>query len=83
MRNPVPSLPAEPAGRAPKGIVAFAPKGGVDGREDDEGAVVYVLGGGLGAEARWECFDLVLTDVGSWALVKRGFRRILGRQFVD
>ena len=84
VRNPVPSLPAEPSGRAPKGIVAFAAEDdGVDGRDDGEGAVVYVLGGGLGAEARWECFDLVATDGGEWVLVRRGFRRILGRQFVD
>ena len=88
VRNEVPALPAEPGGRAGKGVVAFAPapakKGDwVDGREDEEGAVVYVLAGGLGAEARWECFDLVPTDVGGWVLVKRGFRRILGRQFVD
>ena len=84
VRNPVPSLPAEPSGRAPKGVVAFAAKeDGVDGRDDGEGAVVYVLSGGLGAEAKWECFDLVPTDVGGWVLVRRGFRRILGRQFVD
>jgi WD40 repeat protein len=84
VRNPVPPLPAEPSGRAPKGIVAFASKDDkVDGRDDEEGAVVYVLGGGLGVEARWECFDLVPTDVGGWVSVRRGFRRILGRQFVD
>ena len=84
VRNPIPPLPAEPVGRAPKGVLTFASKDDkVDGREDDDGAVLYVLGGGLGAEARWECFDLVPTDAGGWVLVKRGFRRILGKQFVD
>ena len=84
VRNPIPPLPAEPNGRAPKGVVAFASKDDkVDGRDDDDGAVLYVIGGGLGAEARWECFDLVPADLGGWVLVKRGFRRILGKQFVD
>ena len=84
VRNPIPPLPAEPSGRAMKGVLAFAAKEDkVDGREDEDGAVVYVLGGGLGAEARWECFDLLPTEVGGWVLVRRGFRRILGRQFVD
>jgi hypothetical protein len=89
VRNPIPPLPAEPSGKAPKGVVAFASKDDkVDGRDDDDGAVLYVIGGGLGSEARWECFDLVLTDLvltdlGGWVLVRRGFRRILGKQFVD
>lgn len=84
VRNPIPPLPADTSGRAPKGVLAFVSKDDkVDGRQDDEGAVLYVLGGGLGAEARWECFDLVATDVGGWVLVRRGFRRILARQFVD
>ena len=84
VRNAVPSLPGEPNGRAVKGVVAFA--AGNEGREEGEGAVVYVVGGGV--EGRWECFDLVPSlrgegGGGGWVLVRRGWRRFLERQFVD
>ncbi|KAK5170317.1 Phosphatidylinositol 3,5-bisphosphate-binding protein [Saxophila tyrrhenica] len=81
VRNPVRALPADPTGKPVKGVVAFAPAGGEDGREDDVGAVLYVVGGGT--DARWECFDLVPREGGGWVLVRRGWRGYLGRQFVD
>ncbi|KAK3696064.1 Phosphatidylinositol 3,5-bisphosphate-binding protein [Vermiconidia calcicola] len=82
-----PAGPAQ-AGNVPRGVLAFAPlaKDAGNGDGDDEGAVVYVLSGG--SDARWEVFDLLPSrsvDVGGtgWVLVRRGFRRFLGRQFVD
>jgi len=81
VKNPVPALPADPSGRPPKGVVAFAAQ--AEGTGDDEGAVVYVLGGGAGMEARWEMFELLPKEGGGFVLVKRGFRRYLTRQFVD
>lgn len=83
VRNAVTRLPADPTGRAPKGVVAFVP--GKEGREEGDGAVLFVLGGGV--EGRWEVFDLVpqvrSEGPGGWVLVRRGFRRFMGRQFVD
>ena len=84
--NLVPSLPNEPTGRPPKGVLAFAPAGKGGGGVDDEGAVLYVIGGG--GDAKWEMFDLLPAAVeksggSGWVLVKRGFRRYLSRQFVD
>ncbi|KAK3717667.1 Phosphatidylinositol 3,5-bisphosphate-binding protein [Vermiconidia calcicola] len=82
--------PAGPAqtGNVPRGVLAFAPqaKDAGSGDGDNEGAVVYVLSGG--SDARWEIFDLLPSsafDGGGtgWVLVRRGFRRFLGRQFVD
>ena len=64
-----------------KGVLAFAPAGGKDGRQENEGAVVYVVGGGT--DARWECFDLLPREGGGWMLVRRGWRGYLGRQFVE
>jgi WD40 repeat protein len=81
VRNAVAPLPGDPSGRPPKGIVAFAPTPAKDTRDDDEGAMLYVVGGGT--DARWECFDLLPREGGGWALVKRGWRRYLTRQFVD
>lgn len=80
VRNQVPALPNDPAGRPPKGIVAFAPL------DKDGGVVVWVIGGG--SDARWEVFELVASSDGvgggnGWSLVKRGFRNYLTRQFVD
>ncbi|OQO02273.1 hypothetical protein B0A48_11827 [Cryoendolithus antarcticus] len=87
VRNPVPPLPGNPTGKPPKGIVAFAPKDGkaygVSGLsgDDDEGAVIFVLGGG--GRPRWELFELLPREGGGWGMVGRGYREILGRQFVD
>ena len=89
VRNPVPALPSEPSGRPPKGVVAFAPAvkasrtGGEAGTapNDDDGAKLYVLGGG--SDARWELFELLPAEGGGWVLINRGFRRYLERQFVD
>ncbi|KAK6428039.1 Phosphatidylinositol 3,5-bisphosphate-binding protein [Oleoguttula sp. CCFEE 5521] len=87
VRNPVPPLPGNPTGKPPMGIVAFAPKDGkpygVSGLhgDDDEGAVIFVFGGG--GRPRWELFELLPREGGGWGLVGRGYREILGRQFVD
>ncbi|KAK5742002.1 Phosphatidylinositol 3,5-bisphosphate-binding protein [Elasticomyces elasticus] len=94
VRNPVPSLPGSEGGKAGKGVLLFASRGsgagvgGGDGEGDgeEEGAKVYVVGGG--GEGRWEEFGLMREgggggQGGSWVLVNRGFRRYLGRQFVD
>ncbi|KAK3647781.1 Phosphatidylinositol 3,5-bisphosphate-binding protein [Elasticomyces elasticus] len=94
VRNPVPSLPGSVEGKAAKGVLLFAPQGSGGGvgdgdGDEEEGAKVYVVGGG--GEGRWECFNLVRMGgeggggggAGGWALVNRGFRRYLGRQFVD
>ncbi|EMC93863.1 hypothetical protein BAUCODRAFT_74997 [Baudoinia panamericana UAMH 10762] len=82
VHRPVEPIPGNPSGRPPKGVLAFAPKGtkGVSDT-DDEGARLYIVGGG--SEARWELFDLLPTEDGNWALITRGFRRYLTRQFVD
>lgn len=79
VKNPVPPLPGDPSGRPPKGVVAFAPV--KDGEVEDQGARVWVLGGG--SDARWEVFDLIAAQGTGWALVKGGFRKFLTRQFVD
>ncbi|KAK5735725.1 Phosphatidylinositol 3,5-bisphosphate-binding protein [Elasticomyces elasticus] len=77
VRNPVMSLPGREDGKAVKGVLQFV---ALDGG-DEEGAKVFVVGGG--SEGRWEMFELVPADAGGWALVNRGFKRYLGRQFVD
>lgn len=79
VKNAVPPLAGEPSGRPRKGIVAFAPPSA--GEREDEGAKLWVLGGGT--DARWEVFDLVGVQGGGWTLVKGGFRKYLTRQFVD
>lgn len=79
VRNPVPALPTDQSGRPPKGIVAFA--GTELGRNDDDGAVFYVLGGGI--DSRWQMFELVPIDGGKWGLANRGFRKYMTRQFAD
>ncbi|KAK5109885.1 hypothetical protein LTR62_006492 [Meristemomyces frigidus] len=82
VRVSAPALPGTPSGRPPRGTLAF--DGAFADGNEDEGARVYVIGGGL--EARWEVFDVVQTEGQfglGWALVKRGFRRFLERQFVD
>ena len=89
VKNPVPSLPNDPSGRPPKGIVAFAPKQTGKGRShgiskiqnDDEGAVIYVVGGG--SDARWEMFELLPAETGGWTLINRGYRKYLTKQFTD
>lgn len=89
VRNTVASLPNDPAGRPPKGIIAFAPtptgKGKPHGlsniTDDDEGAVIYVVGGG--SDPRWEMFELLPAESGGWILINRGYRKYLTRQFVD
>jgi len=81
VRNPVMLLPSEPSGKPPKGIAAFAPRKEGQERDDATGAVLWVVGGG--GDARWEMFELLPVDNGGWALVNRGFRRYLTRQFVD
>ncbi|KAK4561376.1 Phosphatidylinositol 3,5-bisphosphate-binding protein [Recurvomyces mirabilis] len=81
-RAQAPALPGNPSGRPPRGVLAFDPT--ADGADEDEGARIYVVGGGL--EARWECFELVPAEGHfgmGWVLVKKGFRRFLTRQFVD
>ncbi|KAK3067542.1 Phosphatidylinositol 3,5-bisphosphate-binding protein [Teratosphaeriaceae sp. CCFEE 6253] len=77
VKNPVPPLPSDPAGKPVKGVVGFAAREG----GDDEGAKVHVIGGG--SDARWEMFELLPAEGGGWGLVNRGFRRYLTRQFVD
>lgn len=67
-------------GRLSQGVLAWAPRVGAKGGEG-EGEVLYVLAGGV--EGRWECFDLLPREEGGWALVRRGWRGFLGRQFVD
>lgn len=79
--NPVLSLPSDPAGRPPKGIITFEKE-----VKDEDGAIVYVIGGG--SDARWEMFELspiTTADggrTGGWGLNKKGFRRYLTKQFV-
>jgi hypothetical protein len=89
VKNPVLPLPNDPTGRPPKGIIAFAPKPTADSKphgmssisRDDEGAVIYVIGGG--SDPRWELFELLLAEGGGWALINRGHRKFMTRQFVD
>jgi WD repeat-containing protein 45 len=81
VRNAVPPLPADPSGRPAKGVVAFAPSRADDGKADEDGAAVYVIGGG--SDGRWEAFDLLPKEGGGWVLIRRGWRRYLTRQFVD
>ena len=86
VKNPIQPLPNNPSGRPPKGAMTF--KLSSDGiADDDNGATIYVIGGGV--DARWEAFDLLPATsrdgtLGmSWILSKRGFRKYLTRQFVD
>jgi len=89
VKNPVLPLPNDPTGRPPKGVIAFAPKatanskphGVSDISKDDEGAVIYVIGGG--SDPRWELFELLPAEGGGWALINRGHRKFMTRQFVD
>ncbi|KAK4950684.1 Phosphatidylinositol 3,5-bisphosphate-binding protein [Elasticomyces elasticus] len=87
VRNAVPALPGREDGKAVKGLICFAPRDGSGGGlghagvEEEDGVKVFVVGGG--GEGRWEMFELVPADAGGWALVNKGFRRYLGRQFVD
>lgn len=82
VKNAVAALPNDPAGRPPKGVVAFKSRGKEgSGGDDDEGAVLYVVGGG--SDARWEQFELLPAEGGGWGLVHKGYRRYLTRQFVD
>ena len=83
VKNPIPPLPNDPTGRPPKGIMAFA--SAEKGSSDDDGATIYVVGGG--SDPRWEMFSLVpatgndgLASDG-WVLINRGFRKFLTRQF--
>ncbi|KAI7549422.1 hypothetical protein KC331_g3804 [Hortaea werneckii] len=78
IKHPVPPLPADPNGRPPKGKLCIKTRKGAAG--DDEGAVIYVVGGG--SDATWEMFELVPAEGGGWALLFIGFRRYLDRQFV-
>ncbi|GAB1740785.1 hypothetical protein NU219Hw_g5868t1 [Hortaea werneckii] len=78
VKHPVPPLPADPSGRPPKGVLCVKSRKGAAG--DDEGAVIYVVGGG--SDAKWEMFELVPAEGGGWALLFVGFRRYLDRQFV-
>lgn len=79
--NPVSSLPNDPSGKPPKGIITFDPT--ASETNDDAGAVIYVIGGG--SDARWEKFELLpsASGDGTWTLVNRGFRNYLTRQFAD
>lgn len=89
VKNAILPLPNDPTGRPPKGILAFAPKPTPGGKPhgmsgittDDEGAVIYVIGGG--SDPRWEMFELLPSDIGGWTLVNRGHRKYMTRQFVD
>lgn len=84
VKNAVLPLPNNPSGRPPKGIFAFASG---DERKDDDGAVIFVVGGG--SDARWEKFELFPTAATEdsvpigWKLANRGFRKYLTRQFAD
>jgi hypothetical protein len=49
--------------------------------KDDEGAIIYVIGGG--SDPRWELFELLPTESGGWALINRGHRKFMTKQFVD
>ncbi|TKA80908.1 hypothetical protein B0A55_01676 [Friedmanniomyces simplex] len=79
VKNAVLGLPDDASGRPPKGILGFAPREA--GGTDDEGARIYVLGGG--SDARWEVFEILPAEGGGWGLMNRGFRRFLTRQFVE
>lgn len=83
VKNPILPLPNNPSGRPPKGVLAFAPPD--TGHSDDDGARIYVIGGG--SDPRWEMFELLPrgdnASPGGWALVNQGFRKYLTRQFVD
>ena len=83
VRNVIPPLPADPSGRPPKGLLAFAAPDSVESgttQGDESSAVLYVISGG--SDAQWEIFDLTPADDG-WVLAQRGFRKFLQRQFVD
>jgi len=84
VRHSVMPLPNDASGKPPKGLVAFAPRkqtGQGGSGTDDEGATLWVIGGG--SDARWEMFELLPAEGGGWGLVNRGFRRYLTRQFVE
>ncbi|KAI7414499.1 hypothetical protein KC332_g4082 [Hortaea werneckii] len=78
VKHPVPPSPADPSGRPPKGLLCIKNRKGAAG--DDEGAVIYVVGGG--SDAKWEMFELVPAEGRGRALLFIGFRRYLDRQFV-
>ncbi|WPH04948.1 Hypothetical protein R9X50_00784500 [Acrodontium crateriforme] len=91
VRRAVTALPGNPTGKPVKGIITFAsiPKDGLHNTEDEERAVLYVIGGG--SDARWEAFDLLpssqtmppISGQGNgWTLINRGFRRFMTRQYV-
>ncbi|EME85223.1 uncharacterized protein MYCFIDRAFT_196045 [Pseudocercospora fijiensis CIRAD86] len=83
IKNAILPLPNEPSGRPPKGMISFAPV--AKDSNDDQGAALYVIGGGN--DARWEMFELVpaasADGSAGWALINRGFRKYLTRQFAD
>lgn len=78
VKMPVLPLANDPSGRPPKGILAFAPE-----KARDDGAVLYVLGGG--SDARWEKFEIVRVagNQSGWTLHNHGCRKFMTRQFVD
>lgn len=82
VKNPVSSLPNDPSGKPPKGIITFDPTAS-ETNDDAGAAVIYVIGGG--SDARWEKFELLpsASGDGTWTLVNRGFRNYLTRQFAD
>lgn len=73
VKKAIKPLPNDPSGRPPKGLLRF------DGED-----ILYVVGGG--GDARWEKFELHQNPgdgaVG-WRLEYVGFRRYLGKQYVD
>lgn len=89
VNNPILPLPSDPTGRPPKGIISFAPKPRANSKphgmsnisNDDEGAVIYVIGGG--SDPRWELFELLPAEGGGWTLINRGHRKFMTKQFVD
>jgi hypothetical protein len=89
VKNAIIPLPTDPTGRPPKGVIAFAPKptaksnphGMSNISNDDQGAVIYVIGGG--SDPRWELFELLPAEGGGWTLVNHGHRKFMTRHFVD
>lgn len=85
VKVPVSPLPNDPKGRPPKGMIAFAPA--IKESSDDDGATIYVVGGG--SDARWEMFQLLpaLPAEGGlssgWGLINKGFRKYLTKQFPE
>ncbi|GAB7359621.1 hypothetical protein MBLNU230_g6804t1 [Neophaeotheca triangularis] len=79
--NPVPPLPNDSTGRPPKGIITFAPFAKGKTARDDDKVTLYVIGGG--SDPRWEQFELAPAEGGGKALINKGFRKYLTKQFVD